>query len=309
MPGSVWRTTECRWVNAGSAIRDNEEMPMTYLDQNALINLGRKALGNPEFRGKIDAAIQSGALTIVLSSWHLIETANTTNLENAIKLADFMVSLRPSWLLERHNIQTLEVHEDFFRFAKVDFQGQLPIGTLSSVIAALNKEKDAPKFDIPPRAFVQQWIEHPEQLAVLTRSYKSNAEALLGMRQAVKDGKITDEIKKRTNQVFLKELMPKFTPNGLEIPREMGAEYVERGEIGSIPTLAIETAISDHEWNAQGGADRNTLIDKFHLIAALPYVDKIVSDDAFFHKMYPVAQKTGYVGAKLLTLAEFLKRF
>ena len=36
-------------------------------------------------------------------------------------------------------------------------------------------------------------------------------------------------------------------------------------------------------------ADRNTLIDKFHLIAALPYVDEIVSDDDFFHKIYPVA--------------------
>ena len=42
-------------------------------------------------------------------------------------------------------------------------------------------------------------------------------------------------------------------------------------------------------------ADRNTLIDKFHLITALPYVDEIVSDDHFFHKICPVAQKAGYV--------------
>lgn len=35
------------------------------------------------------------------------------------------------------------------------------------------------------------------------------------------------------------------------------------------------------------------MIDKFHLIVALPYVDEIVSDDDFFHKIYPVAQKAG----------------
>jgi hypothetical protein len=57
------------------------------------------------------------------------------------------------------------------------------------------------------------------------------------------------------------------------------------------------------------GADRNTLIDKFNLISALIYVDEIFSDDKFLHKIYPVALKTGYVRAKLLTFDEFLKRF
>jgi len=45
------------------------------------------------------------------------------------------------------------------------------------------------------------------------------------------------------------------------------------------------------------------------LIPALAYVDEIVSDDGFFHKIYPVAQKTGYVRAKLINFDEFLKRF
>jgi hypothetical protein len=53
-----------------------------------------------------------------------------------------------------------------------------------------------------------------------------------------------------------------------------------------LPTIAIETAISEYEWVSVGGADRNTLIDKFHLISALPYVDEIVSNDKFFHEIY-----------------------
>jgi hypothetical protein len=74
-------------------------------------------------------------------------------------------------------------------------------------------------------------------------------------------------------------------------------------------TLAIEKAISEQEWNAQGHTDRNSLIDKFHLISALPYVDEIVSDDKFFHLIYPAAVKTGHVRAKLIKNGEFLARF
>src|SRR5215472_3128540 len=86
-------------------------MPLVYLDQNALIELGVRAR-KPEFREKLDSVIGSGALTAVVSSWHLIETANTTNLANAVELAEFMDSLKPFWLLERQNIQKLDVQEE-----------------------------------------------------------------------------------------------------------------------------------------------------------------------------------------------------
>jgi len=79
-------------------------MTLVCLDQNALINLGLKALGSAEFRARIDAAIESGSLTLVVSTWHLVETANTTNIENAIRLAEFVDSLRPAWLLERYDV-------------------------------------------------------------------------------------------------------------------------------------------------------------------------------------------------------------
>jgi hypothetical protein len=161
-------------------------MPLSYLDQNALIALGVKAR-KPEFREKLNYALESGALSVVVSTWHLIEAANTRNIESAIELAEFIDSLRPAWLMERRDAQRFEVEE--------------------------------------------------------------------------------------------------------------------------LPTLAIETAISEHEWVSQGGADRNTLIDKFHLISALPYVDEIISNDKFFHEVYPWAQKTGHVQAKLLGNDHLLNRF
>jgi hypothetical protein len=103
--------------------------------------------------------------------------------------------------------------------------------------------------------------------------------------------------------------LPKTTPAGLDIGRELRNGYVRQVKIENLPTIAIETAISDHEWVSQGGADRNTLIDKFHLISALPYVDEIVSNDKFFHEIYPWAQKTGHVKARLVSNEELLNRF
>src|SRR5215831_17856060 len=94
-------------------------MALVYLDQNVLIKLGFKALADPGLQAKINAAIQSGSLTVVVSMWHLVETANTTKIDNAVKLADFIDSLHPAWLLERYDVRSLEVHEDFFRFAGI----------------------------------------------------------------------------------------------------------------------------------------------------------------------------------------------
>jgi hypothetical protein len=73
-------------------------MLLTYPDQNALIALGVKAW-NPEFRKSVDRALESGSLDVVVSTWHLVETANTSRLARAVELAEFLDSLKPAWLL------------------------------------------------------------------------------------------------------------------------------------------------------------------------------------------------------------------
>lgn len=90
-------------------------MPTTYLDRNALIPLGLKAR-KPELRKKLDAALESGALRVVRSIWHLIETTRTDKLELAVELARFIDSLNPMWLFERHDILRMEVADDFYKF-------------------------------------------------------------------------------------------------------------------------------------------------------------------------------------------------
>jgi hypothetical protein len=285
-------------------------MADSYLDQNAVLALGRKAR-NPDFRKKLDSALQSASVAVVVSSWHLIETAHTTNLANAVELAEFIDSLKPGWLLERHDIQKLDVEDDFCRFLRLDIPSRPRITTRSTVIAAVSGQKDSPRFDIPSRNFVRQWIEHPEQLKQLDRTYAFNTDSLIRLRQLVREGKVTEELRRRVNEIMVSAALPKATPGGIEVGPALNAEYLRQVQIQAIPTLAIETAISEQEWIVKDGSgvDRNTLIDKFHLISALPYVDEIVTDDAFFRKVYPSAEKTGHVKAKLVKNQEFLKRF
>lgn len=282
-------------------------MPLIYLDQNALVKLGFAAK-DAAFRAKLDGLIASGFMTIVMSSWHLIETAHTDNVEMAVALADFIDSIKPMWLLERRDIQRLDVEEDFLRFAKIDFEPEPRVTTRSAVIASLNRAKDSAKYDIPSRNFVKQWIEHPEQLATLEKAYRENAEALIGLRELVKSGKLTPEIRERADRELFKQSLPKFTRAGLEIGDDTKKQYLEQATVCCVPSLSIETAISEHEWVVQGGADRNTLIDKMHLIAALPYTCEIVSNDKLFGRLHPIAAKTGHVRAQLLSNEEFLKR-
>ena len=144
---------------------------------------------------------------------------------------------------------------------------------------------------------------------MLDKTYENNVNSLIRLREIVKAGQLTNEIRRRVDELIVQYALPTTTPAGLDVGRGLRIDYVQQVRIEVIPTLAIETAISEHEWTAQGGADRNTLIDKMHLIAALPYVDEIVSEDKFFHSMYPIAKKTGHVRAVLMGNAEFLKRF
>jgi hypothetical protein len=282
---------------------------LTYLDQNALIALGRKARHKGS-RQKLDGALESKLLSVVVSSWHLIETARTTNVANATELAEFIDSLNPGWLFERFNLQRLDVLEDFYRYLKIEFTERPRVTTRSEVFAELNHAKDSPRFEIASADFVTQWVKEPNQLAVLEETYKKNAATLVGLRALKKAGKITEDVRNRVNEILLRVSLPKTTPAGLHMGHDVKIDYVyvQQVKAENISSIAIETAISEHEWDSQGGLDGNTLIDKMHLISALPHVDEIVSDDNFFHDVYPAAAASGHVRAALIHNAEFLQR-
>jgi hypothetical protein len=283
---------------------------LIYLDQNALIGLGLRAQKDPLLRERLYKRIGDGSLAIVLSPWHLVETAQSTNINSATRLAEFMDSLKPLWIHERRELQKLDVQEDFYRFCKIEFQVTPRVTSKAAVIGALFGQAALAKYEIPARDFVKQWIEHPEQLGIMKKSFESNAESLLKLRELATQGKLTEGVKKKAAERFFELSMPKSTPTGLEIGADTAAQYVAQASTSSIPTFAVEEAISVNEWGkeAVGKVDRNTFVDKIHLISALPFVDEIVSTDPFFRAIYPAAQKCGHVRAALLGNEELMAR-
>lgn len=283
-------------------------MPLVYLDQNAVIKLGFKAKHHSS-REKLDEAIAAKSITFVVSMWHLIETAHTPKLENAVALAKFIDSLQPMWLLERRDIQRIEVAEDFFRFSKIEYEPAPRITSRIAAIASLNKETPSARHDIPSETFVTQWIKHPEQLEPLEKPYRDNEKSVRGLRELAKAGKLTEEVKQEVNLRLFEMTMPSRTRQGLEIGKDAKEAYVAQAKLECIPSFAIEHAIFEHQLTAKGGEDRNTLIDKVHLISAVPYADEIVSDDKFFAELYPFIQKTGHVKANLVGVEALLAKF
>jgi hypothetical protein len=148
-------------------------------------------------------------------------------------------------------------------------------------------------------------MEQPSRLKPLVAPIKNCLDSLTALRKR----RVTPEEIRLANEKLVRVYMPCRTPEGLEFGPKLKEEYLRQVDVGSIPSLAIECAISDNEILEHDYGDRNTLLDKFNLIYALPCVDEIVSNDKFFKRIHPVAVKTGHVRAALLCNEEFLKRF
>jgi hypothetical protein len=85
--------------------------------------------------------------------------------------------------------------------------------------------------------------------------------------------------------------------------------YLDSVNINELPSLAIEFLIAEKSWTNQGGTDWNTMVEKFHLISALPYVDVIVSDDHYFHSILPVSKSAPFPLARVLRFEDLCKQF
>lgn len=86
-------------------------MSLIYLDQNALIALAKQARTR-DLRKRVDSFLSARTDAIVLCFWHLAETSYGSSPERSAKVAAFIDSLDPAWLVERHEILTLDVLDD-----------------------------------------------------------------------------------------------------------------------------------------------------------------------------------------------------
>jgi len=284
-------------------------MPSIYLDQNALINSGLRARSNPAFKAKFAGAIATERFTPTVSAWHWVEASRTRNIASAGQLADFIDSLNPGWLRERRDLEKTEVQEAFFRFCGVPFEPIPAIVRRVDLIAALNRRPADPTVDRTSRQFVEGWINQPESMQPLIQSYQANADALRNLRKAVCEGRVTNAIKLEGDRQLIESFLPDRTPAGILVSREVRNNFLTSARIEQFPSLSVEAAIAEHSWRTTEEPDWNSMVDKFHLISALPYVDIIVSDDDYFHAILPVVTPTGFVRATVIRFAEFCAEF
>jgi hypothetical protein len=284
-------------------------MPNVYLDQNALIYAGKKGHKDARFSANLLNAVASGRFTIILSPWHWVETARTKNLAMAGDLADFMDKLCSRWLRDRRDLERLEVHRNFFKFIGVDYPIPPPIFSRVELIAALNRVPPSPAIDRSSREFVEAWIKHPDLMRPIEESYAANANALKSLRSALAAGKLTSAIRQQGDRKLIEGFLPSETPAGIAVDSGTRNRYLDTVNVNELPSLAVEFLLAEKSWASKGGADWNTMVDKFHLIAALPYVDVLVSDDGYFHSILPILQSVPFPLGRVLRFADFCKEF
>lgn len=284
-------------------------MPSIYLDQNALINSGLKGRSNASFQSKLTGAIVAGTFTPIVSAWHWVEASRTRNIASAGQLADFIDSLNPGWLRERRDLEKTEVHESFFRFCGVPIEATAAIVRRIDLIAAINDLPVHPAVDRTSRQFVEGWINHPESMQPLIQSHHANADALRNLRKAVSEGRVTTAIRLEGDRRLIESFLPTRTPAGIVVSRETQNDFLDSARVEQFPSLSIEAAIAEHSWRTTEEPDWNSMVDKFHLISALPYVDIIVSNDDYFHAILPVVTPSGFVRARVIRFAEFCTEF
>jgi hypothetical protein len=282
---------------------------ITYLDQNAVINAGLKGRRDDVFREKLNGAITGERLTVVLSAWHWVETSRAPNRSSALQLADFMDSLSPSWLRERRDLERGEVHTSFLKFCNVPFDPPRAVVTRLELIAALNRLPVSLALDCTSRQFVDGWMTNPNSVKPLVQSYLKNADALRNLRKARAEGRVTAEIKREGDRRLIEGFLPDGTPSGVLIDRETKCQFLDSAKLEDFPSLSIESALAEHSWAHTDEPSLNSMVDKFHLISALPYVDCVVSNDKYFHSIVPIATKTGFVRAQVLPFDEFVEDF
>jgi hypothetical protein len=283
--------------------------PTTYLDQDALIYLFEESSKSSTFREKLDNSITDGKMTIVLSPWHWVETARTKDLTKALPLAEFMDSLRPVWLRDRRDLETIEVESEFFKFAGVPYEPQSTLITRAELLTALNRTYVSNERAPSSREFVEGWIRTPQLMDPLVSSHQKNAAALVSIRSALASGKLTANRKKEGDRKLMEGFLPQVTPNGVVLDSGTKSAFLNTMTPNDFPTLAIEAEIAEHSWAGQGRVDWNSMVDKFHLISSLPYVDVVVSNDRYLYLLLSVAQKTKFVKASLMKFHEFCAAF
>jgi hypothetical protein len=117
------------------------------------------------------------------------------------------------------------------------------------------------------------------------------------------------QINRDGDRKLIEGFLPERTPAGVLVGKDTKSQFLDWAKLEDFPSLSIEAAIAERSWASTDEPTWNSMIDRFHLISALPYVDYVVSNDKYFHSVFPIAASTGFVRAQLLRFDDFVAAF
>ncbi len=250
-------------------------VPLVYCDHNFIVSAYD---GAEDYKNRLRGLAAGGAASLVLSTWHWLEMARDTNTDRGLSVADFADSLRPCWLFERRSVQRREAEEAFFAFVGVPHQKQPRIGSLAEVIADLTGAslKAASQYR-DSRAFVRHMQtlggNHPLEVNI-----RKNFVAQQQNGEAYRAGRLTDEMNRCLDRIYLGGLLPSQTPAGVAIDRTTKDKFLKSCSNNDFPSYAVEAALALDAWQTGRQLNDRAFRNSQHAIA-VPYVDLFVTDD------------------------------
>lgn len=253
-----------------------------YCDQNFLIKIGKESSA---YQVRLRELISAKELILVISAWHWVEMARGKDHARGLALAEFAESLEPLWIRERRDLQRHEAEGAFFAFLGVEYSRPSPLTSRAEVIAGINRLPVASVAHITSCEFVSYLQSAPTAMDPILAGYRKNVNALETIRRVRAEGRLTQEMNKKFNMLYIARLLPSQTPAGLVIDVQTKKQFLESLDIQTYPSIAVEFAISEDGWHAVGGYRWQDFIDRQHAIAALPYVDLVATDDVALTKV------------------------
>jgi hypothetical protein len=217
--------------------------------------------------------VAAGAVTFVLSPFHWVDMSEDANVARSDATANFIDSLHSRWLFERRNVQRKEVATAFFQFAGIRSDTPQMVADVTDVIADLAGQRG----DRDSRAFVTHLrgigANHPLKVN-LQQAFETN-QANIVNHQA---GKLTADVLRRAETIYVQQLLPTNTPAGIVIDEGSKRAFLDAQRLSDFPSFALETMATQDNWAQRRQLSRNNFLDQQHVMA-LPYVDFFITDD------------------------------
>src|SRR5215469_379471 len=266
-------------------------MPRLYLDQNALIRLGRKSPDSAE----VTQRIADGGLTLVLSPAHWLDIAGGVIYDASRELARSMDGLRPMWLRERTKLFRLECQE-FLEGAQFEKVTQRAVcRSVADLVADIGGLDGGGAPIIDSEAMVMNLRRDQNSRRILENSYHQVAESAECNRMFFRIGKITTEVELRARTIIL------YRFSGVLAGSEEHFR-LQQAPPKALRALNCEWEATKWYWRQSVGLTPDRLRDLFHLIVAMSHVDFILTYDQDLQAMiaevaalvrFPVATVVG----------------